>query len=381
MLEKKEIIKKVNAVLVQIIEGKTASLQLDEMMKGLSGECEELANTMSQLIAKVNESHEFVLALSAGKLSVLPPRQNQFIAPLKQLHSDLLHLTWQTKEIAEGDYSQKVSFMGDFSVAFNKMIEALKERKKLEDSLKESNATKDKFFSIIAHDLINPMGAFVSLTQSMLDNFENKDRENIRENLHAMHNSSKSTFALLENLLTWSRSQRGTIPFNPLNSDLKFVALQCISTLKEVADKKAICLQLEIADSLMSYCDVNMVTTVIRNLMSNAIKFTPENGTITIRGTHHAESKLIQLCIEDTGVGISPENVSKLFFVDQSFTTNGTNNEKGTGLGLILCKEFIKRNEGEIWVESEEGKGSRFCFTLPESTVEEVDLSGLFMNQ
>lgn len=230
------------------------------------------------------------------------------------------------------------------------------------DKLKELNATKDKFFSIIAHDLKNPIFALKQTAELLSDvNHPLNDSEK-SEFLKEFTNSSKTVLELLENLLTWSGSQTGRIDFNPISMDVKFIVDQTIRLLNASALNKSIDLINLISESIIIKADVNMLTTVIRNLVSNAIKFTPNNGMITITGRIDEN---IHISISDTGVGISNENIEKLFKIDSNFISHGTNDEKGTGLGLILCNEFILKHDGRIDVESGVGKGSTFTIVLP----------------
>ena len=229
--------------------------------------------------------------------------------------------------------------------------------------LRELNATKDKFFSIIAHDLKNPFNTMMGFTELLLDNLEDYDQDKLREFIGILSETSKQSYALLENLLEWSRSQTGRIQIAPENVDLHELVKENVNLLQNHASKKKIKLVNDVAHHFNVYADANMVRTVIRNLISNAIKYTREEGSITASAT---ETKgMVEVSITDTGIGIKPENLKKLFRIDANYSTKGTADEGGTGLGLILCKEFINKNKGEIWVESEFGKGSVFKFTLP----------------
>ncbi len=229
--------------------------------------------------------------------------------------------------------------------------------------LRELNATKDKFFSIIAHDLKNPFNTLMGFTELMLDNLEDFDQEKIREFIGILSDTSKQSYTLLENLLEWSRSQTGRIQINPESIDIHELVEENFDFLLNQASKKKIKLVNAVASPTKILADANMVRTVIRNLISNAIKYTGENGSITI--TSQQNNDIIETSVVDTGIGIKPENVEKLFRIDVNYSTKGTANETGTGLGLILCKEFITKNKGNIWVKSELGKGSTFKFTLP----------------
>lgn len=245
----------------------------------------------------------------------------------------------------------------------NANLEKKVEQRTLE--LKELNATKDKFFSIIAHDLKNPFNTLLGFTELLLDNVEDYSAEKLNEFIAILHDTSRQSYALLENLLEWSRSQTGGVQVEPDNINLSDLVHENIGLLKSNASKKGIALVNNLDSRTQAYADENMIRTVIRNLISNAIKYTSENGSITINSVLRNNSN--EISITDTGVGIRPENMEKLFRIDVNYTTAGTAKEAGTGLGLILCKEFIVKNGGTISVESEFGKGSTFKFNLPAS--------------
>lgn len=231
------------------------------------------------------------------------------------------------------------------------------------EELKEANATKDKFFSIIAHDLKNPFGALKNLTEILKDMYNEFSEEEKTEIISEMYKSAHKVYELLENLLTWSRSQRGKIEFQPEETNLKLIIYNSFELLKEAANKKNIKLTDATPDEFIINCDVNMITTVVRNLVSNAIKFTPEGGEIKIFTEENDQEVIVS--VQDSGIGIAKEDIAKLFRIDVHHTTIGTSDEKGTGLGLILCKEFIDKHNGRIWVESEPGRGATFKFALP----------------
>jgi len=240
-----------------------------------------------------------------------------------------------------------------------------KEIKTQRDQLHELNVTKDKFFSIIGHDLRNPFSALIGLTKVLVAEFENFSTDQVKELLDSIYKSSENTYNLLGNLLEWARSQTGKIQWNPENVELNQVARSTVELLSRNAQQKNIRLQNEINGKTFVTADKNMLQTVFRNLISNAIKFTPDGGSITI---HSREiDNFIETRVSDTGVGIGEKDIEKLFRIDTHFSRSGTNDEQGTGLGLILCKEFLLKNGGNIWVESEVGKGSSFIFTLPVS--------------
>lgn len=237
---------------------------------------------------------------------------------------------------------------------------------KLEESnskLKIMNATKDKFFSIIAHDLKSPFNAILGFSELIKNEVKyGKNIEIIEEYNANINESANSLFTLLENLLQWANDQRGILEFTPTQIDLYELIQSNLTIFKLKATDKSIKLFSDIKPNTVAFGDVNMVNTIVRNLISNALKFTKENGEIFL--STNQDGNFILLSVKDNGIGISKNDQDKLFRLDCNFTTIGTKDETGSGLGLILCKEFVKKNGGEIWVESEENKGSKFIFSL-----------------
>ncbi|MDD2798840.1 MAG: hybrid sensor histidine kinase/response regulator [Bacteroidales bacterium] len=231
--------------------------------------------------------------------------------------------------------------------------------------LEELNSTKDKFFSIIAHDLRNPFSVLLGMSDLLLSNYDSYDDETRLELISIQNETTKQTFKLLENLLEWAKIQRSSFDFVKQKLNLKELVELNIAHHKEISKQKEIALTHSINDTISIQTDSNMVQTVLRNLIMNAIKFSNIGGSIVISARE--EEEFIEISITDNGVGISPENLQKLFKIENSITTKGTANEKGTGLGLMLCKEFVEKQGGRIWVESEMGKGSSFKFTTPKS--------------
>lgn len=237
--------------------------------------------------------------------------------------------------------------------------------------LSEVNSTKDKFFSIIAHDLRGPLGNFKEMTKMLYDDYSSFDEEERKEFLQMIKSSSNNIYLLLENLLEWSRSQRGLIKFNPENFNLYSVANNCTEVLSLSALNKNVSLVNRIPSEFIINADTKLINTIIRNLLSNSVKFTPNGGLVEIGINNDGNNlensnKSCTIYVKDNGVGMSKEIIDKLFRIDTSVTSIGTSGEIGTGLGLILCKEFIEKHNGNIWVESEMGKGSTFYFTLPQ---------------
>ncbi len=233
------------------------------------------------------------------------------------------------------------------------------------NELEKLNATKDKFFSLIAHDLKNPFNTIIGLSELLLQRFESYSGPRMKEIVRQIYNYSTHTYTLLDNMLQWARSQTRQIKVNFEQIDLNQLIQDNINLLQNKADDKTIHLKTHIQPGAdKAWADENMISTVVRNLISNAIKFTPQNGQVTIQ-TRLYDNHHLQLTVMDTGIGIAKEDLPKLFDLNTGHSTKGTNAEKGTGLGLILCKEFVNKNNGIIWAESEPEQGSSFHFILP----------------
>ncbi len=230
--------------------------------------------------------------------------------------------------------------------------------------LQAINAEKDKFFSILAHDLRGPLSAFVSATQIITDEIQTIGIDEIKYITGSMKTSATNIYTLLENLLEWSRLRRGGMDFVPEKLNLKNKISSSVSVFSETASKKGIAIDVSIPDDIMIMADAHMLDSVARNLISNAIKFTPAGGTIKVYAIRK-EGKKIEVMVSDSGIGMTPELKSKLFMIAEKTSRPGTEGESSTGLGLLLCKEFIEKLGGTIWVESEAGKGTSFYFTLP----------------
>lgn len=228
--------------------------------------------------------------------------------------------------------------------------------------LRDLNATKDKFFSIIAHDLKNPFNTLIGFSELLLTNLEAYDKEHIKDFVNIINSTSKSAYSLLENLLEWSRAQTGKLKMEPSDINLHDIVEENVNLLNAVAEKKGIKLTSKVDSNTIAFADENMIKTVIRNLISNALKYT-KDGAVTI--SSFEKDGYVETYVADTGTGISNDNLEKLFRIDVNFSLKGTDEETGTGLGLILCKEFVEKNKGKINVKSELGKGSEFSFTLP----------------
>ena len=263
-------------------------------------------------------------------------------------------------------FDEDGNLAGTFGISrdITSLIEFEKSLQKSEKELQELNATKDKFFSIVAHDLKNPFGSIINFANLLLSNLEKLDEEKLKKYVTAIFETSKQGFNLLENLLEWSRSQTGKIVYNPIKVSINSLVSANISLIEHTAAKKEISIQNNLDKNLIGFADPNMISTVIRNLLSNAVKFTGNKGKIRIFNT--IKKGIIEIHFQDTGVGIPKDDLPKLFRIDEDFSTRGTDNEKGTGLGLIIAREFVTRNKGEIKVTSIEGTGSTFSFSIPE---------------
>ena len=237
-----------------------------------------------------------------------------------------------------------------------------KEIKEKSRQLEKTNAMKDRLFSIIAHDLKNPFHSIIGFTNLLLSKYKYIEREKLKELLEMMNESTSNAYQLLENLLEWARAQTKRVKYNPTNVNTHNVVNDIISLIALQASNKNIKLSNEIPKDLIAFVDRNMLNTIIRNITSNAIKFT-EKGSITFAGYQSDKGVVIE--IVDTGIGMSKEKVDNLFKLGAISSSSGTSGEQGTGLGLIVCMEFIKINKGSIQVNSEEGKGSSFIINLP----------------
>ncbi|MFC2104192.1 ATP-binding protein [Bacteroidota bacterium] len=243
--------------------------------------------------------------------------------------------------------------------------EILKQKQEIEeqrDKLATSNATKNKFFRIIAHDLRNPISTLAGSTNLIFNDFDEYNNEQTKLFIGELNKLSQTTFNLLENLLDWSSTQMGEIQFLPKLTDLHSLTKENIELITRKVDSKNIQLKLNIEKNSFAFADENMVKTVIRNLLSNAVKFTPDKGKIEI--TCASSEDYVKYSIKDTGIGIKLEDQKKLFRIDTHLTTPGLSNEKGSGLGLILCKEFVEKNGGTISITSEPNQGTTIEFTL-----------------
>ena len=249
-------------------------------------------------------------------------------------------------------------------------LEDITKRKQTEEEiilknneLQKLNYDKDIFMSILAHDLISPFNLILGYLDLLANNLNKYEIAAIEKQITIVNNTALNTFYLLEDILMWARSQSGKLSYEPKEFNFKISCDRVVEILKPNANNKRITISVIESEKIIVFADINMLNTILRNLISNAIKFTHNGGNIFIYAKQNTSD--VTVSVSDNGIGIAPQILSKLFNITEMYSTKGTANEKGTGFGLLLCKEFIEKHGGKIWVESEVGKGSEFKFTLP----------------
>ncbi|MEN8121213.1 MAG: PAS domain-containing sensor histidine kinase [Bacteroidota bacterium] len=313
----------------------------------------------------LNNEEDFVEYKEGFESSLKTTQQKGNLFTLKKKDGTLFYgLVYSTVLIIENNNPiifGTVLDHSEFQEIYNKLVSTQME-------LQELNVAKDKLFSIIAHDLKNPFNAISGFSELILSGINEYSIEQIEDYIKVIHKSSANGYYLLENLLDWSRSQTGILAIKKEDFKLSRLILENIEFLKEKALIKGLELSADCDDSYIVNADKNMVNTVLRNLVTNALKFTKE-GTVKILVEKNKEPGLeksfAKITVKDTGIGIQKAVLDKLFRIYESHSTAGTDFEQGTGLGLILCKDFVEKNGGKIWVDSEPEKGSSFYFTLP----------------
>ncbi len=279
-----------------------------------------------------------------------------------------------TSDLVEGfeaggvDYITKPFQKKELIARVNNHIELTLAKKRIQEQaeeIKKINRTKDHLYSIIAHDIKSPFSNISMLISALAEGYLEVGSEEYEEILQSINQSTQETYSLLENLLQWTRSQTGDLEVNPETFNMKEVTGTAVRFSELNARNKQIDLQVEMKDNLPLHADRNMMQSVMQNLVGNAIKFTPEGGKVTIQGIQENDQVIVK--IADTGVGISEENMKKLFTDRGQITTLGTNNEKGSGLGLLLAQSFVEQNGGKIKVESTPGEGTTLTLTFPKA--------------
>jgi len=359
-IEKIEIL---NNAMKQIIVGNFNSCELKKISIDKDDPFYELYQSILTTSNKLDESSNFVNDLGSGKLNITAPSNNFIISHFKELHSDLKHLVWQIKEITKGDYGQTVYLMGDFSIVFTKLIDKLKENQYLKEELERSNAAKDKLFSIVAHDLKSPFNAILGFSELLIENYDMFSDEQKKEMIDNIYKSSKNTYLFLTNLLEWSRAQLGNIVLNKKPIIVSCLINSIINRYENSAQLKKISLVNNVNTTTVLFGDLNTIEIALGNIINNAIKFTNINGNIEFSTKTIGE--FVEISIKDNGVGMEQKVVNNLFSLENNSSSTGTSNEKGTGLGLLICYEFIIKNGGSIKVESELSVGTCFKISLP----------------
>jgi signal transduction histidine kinase len=288
-------------------------------------------------------------------------------------HQEIFYeITKNESTVVKGILKALVRRLRDMNIVEEQLAsqnqEILRQKNELERQkreLLELNATKDKFFSIIAHDLRSPITTLISLSELLRTDLELLSQEQQSEILNSLYDLSRDNLKLLDNLLQWARMQTGRLMADPEKLKIDELIREAVAFFHIYAIDKQITLKNEGTSAAEVYGDRNMIKTVLRNLLSNAIKYTAPEGNVTISALD--SDHRVEISVSDNGVGMTPEVLENLFRLDKTSTTRGTANEKGTGLGLILCKEFVEKNGGNLQVESERGVGSTFRFTLPKT--------------
>ncbi len=366
----------VSGLAVNITEHHNTENALKESKEKLKA----ILKTIPDYIFHFNKKGVFIDFYQENKDSKLISNPKEFIhKSISEIFEKELALTIQEKisetletGSSEMEYSIQMDELKYFEAKFsflnkNEVIASIRDitdRKKVHQELKELNTSKDKLFSIIAHDLRSPFNNILGFSELLVKNGDNYDADKNKQYLSIINSSAKNTLDLLDNLLNWAKSQSGRIVYSPQKINLSTAIDEMISNFKTTAKFKHIALNYIKTNEIEIHTDIDLLKTVLRNLISNAIKFTKQDGTITVSVIEQQQH--VEISVADNGVGINEENRKKLFKTSTYNSSRGTANEKGSGLGLVLCKEFIEKIGGKIWVKSEVGKGSLFKFTLPQ---------------
>lgn len=332
-----------------------------EWPMAMSGKTYAQGENYVELLKHVHESDVFSPAAVIGGIrNVLDGKVDWFEMEYNASHEGTRRWFLLKIQQFENQGDSRLLVEHQFITRQKNMQEALQESEK---DLRASNATKDRLLALIAHDLRGPIGNIISVLEMVLSDVLEDDpveRDNLLKDLAT---SARNTYELLENLLYWARSQRDEIDYRPEAIQVSMLAERTISLLDPQLKKKEQQVCMDCPENLIVNADLNMISTVFRNLLTNAVKFTPRKGRITINASR--DDGMIRVDIIDTGVGIPGDRFDMLFSPEMQVSTYGTEREKGTGLGLLLCKDFISRNKGRINVQSRMGEGSVFSFWLP----------------
>lgn len=356
------IIAKDGKTALEIVNTKPPDLiLLDIVMPGINGfkVCQELKkNTKTKNIPIIfltakTEINDIVKGFSIGDVDYITKPFNS----AELLSRVFTHLELKKSRDIIKTHSEQVEELNE--ILNKKNIQLHEQNKKLN----KLNKTKDKLFSIITHDLETPFNQLIEISELTITDINNLDLFDFKENLKLIHLTSLNGAKLLQNLLDWSKYKLGSITFVPQKIILSQIINNIINSYNDLAKEKNITIISNIQNDITVTAEEKMLNIIIRNLISNAIKFTNINGQVDISSKLNDNFRIIS--IKDNGIGIKAENLSRLFSVDKNYTTQGTNQEKGAGIGLIICKEFIEKHGGKIWAESISGKGSKFKFSIP----------------
>ncbi len=349
---------------------------------------QSLAENSQDFIIRFDREHKLTYANHAWKDSasyegdVIPMREIDFFDQEQHIiGEDMLENTFLTGQPHTGEFSKSlpggiVYYNCRFFPEFDKsqdvvsvlgVFRDISELKNSELELLKLNADKDKFISTLAHDLKSPFQTILGFLEMLKENFREYNTEEIEQELGYIYDAAKNHFNLLDDLLTWSISNSGRLPFNPVNLNLEQACMNSLEALNFYANTKHISIDVTIDSRIQVDADERMLKTVLRNLVSNAIKFCNVGGGILIRGEQMPDA--LEISVTDDGVGIEKDRLLRLFEPTRCNTTRGTADEKGTGLGLLLCKEFVQKHGGRIWATSEKNKGSEFRFSIPVNPV------------
>ncbi len=332
----------------------------DEMFQIFGIDKDSYTGRLGDVIAKVIHPDDLHLVLpsNAKEFVQKPSIEYRIIMPDKSIRF-ILAIAGESKF----DESGNPTFLNGIAQDITARIHSDSVIKLQSNELNKLNSDKDLFIAILAHDLRSPFSSILGFLQLLIKNTHKYDCAKIDKQLSYVNNAVQNTFNLLEDLLMWTNSQSGKLPYEPKNINFTDVCNDIIYNSKQFSDNKCIAINLISDSEIIIFADIHMLKTILRNLISNAIKFTKQCGRIDINAVQLKNT--VTISVSDSGVGLSAVLLNELFDITKMRTTKGTNNESGTGLGLYLCKQFVERHNCKIWVESELGKGSNFSFTMP----------------
>ena len=381
-----------NARTSMIIRDVTDRMLIEGIRKKSDSYTKALLDAIPDLMFRLNRQGVYLDYKAAKddlayvKESIIGKKNSDMMSPeFSALIDEKIRVTLDTGKMVEFGYDLDLPVKGKCEFEARMVgcgndevvviVRDVTERKKAEEiinlkscELQKVSAEKDKFFSIIAHDLRGPFNGFLGFTQILVEELPNLTIDEIREMAIDLKTSAINLYRLLENLLEWSLMQRGFTEFKPQSIFLKSKIDECIRSLFELFQKKGIMLEINVPEGMTVMADANMLCSTIRNLASNALKFTKKGGLVTISALPVSD-RLVRISIHDSGIGMNRQILDNLFHIDQKTNRLGTDREPSTGLGLFLCKDFVEKNGGDLTVESEEGKGSTFSFTVPISNI------------